>query len=104
METIEKTNGGRSQTIKKSNDPSKETFEIHLSLNTVQPKKVMKTGRSMFGATSNQNFIYVAGGINKEKEEISLCEYYDVRQNIWMDLPDLNHARSSSSLVHFYEN
>mmetsp|Transcript_14005 Transcript_14005/g.13610 ORF Transcript_14005/g.13610 Transcript_14005/m.13610 type:complete len:86 (-) Transcript_14005:548-805(-) len=75
--TINK-NKGRYTISEKFLGPVKDSFEIFLSLNQVQPKKDMKIPRAMFAVCTGEKFIYVCGGINKEKEEITDCEFYDV--------------------------
>ena len=59
----------------------------------------MKNSRSMFATTFKDNCIYVVGGIDKEKKEMSECEMYDMNTNQWVDMLKLNHARSSASLI-----
>ena len=96
---VNKSEGGNKVISEKLVQPTKETYEIFIHLQSIQPKKDMKYARSMFAATIDSNQIFVAGGINKDKEDMKSCEVYDIKQNIWTSLPDLNQARSSASLI-----
>jgi hypothetical protein len=60
-------------------NPCKDTFEVHLSLSSVQIKKEMKVGRAMFGAACSGGQIFVAGGMDQNKHEIADCETYDIK-------------------------
>jgi len=59
----------------------------------------MITSRSSFGCTVNVHTkkIYVAGG-QTNGVQTKRCEVYDVEQNQWKELPDLNEAKSAASL------
>eukprot|EP00347_Sterkiella_histriomuscorum_P024278 403331685 len=92
---------GNKQISERVTEPTKETFEIFINLLSVQPKQNMKIARAMFGVALDPSStqIFVVGGIDIEKKEISDCEVYDLKQNMWSSLPKLTTPRSSVSLI-----
>ncbi len=84
--------------------PCRDTFEVHLNLKAVQPKKDMKLARAMFAVATSVDQVYVVGGIDNEKNEIAECEVFDCKQNMWSQLPSLQRPRSSASLVYVNVN
>lgn len=59
----------------------------------------MKLARSMFATATDEVKIFAVGGINTANVEISDCEVFDIKQNLWVELPKLNTPRSSASLI-----
>ncbi|CDW71693.1 UNKNOWN [Stylonychia lemnae] len=92
---------GKQQIVEKVQEPCKDTFEVFINLLTARPKFNMRQARAMFGVGVDRlhNEIYVVGGIDSEKKEIAECEIYDIKQNMWSQLPSMNQAKSSLSLI-----
>ena len=63
----------------------------------------MKTARVSFGC-SVDNYgekIYAIGGTLAKQDPTNVCEYYNVIDDTWTDLPPLPEKRFSSSLCIF---
>lgn len=62
----------------------------------------MKTPRISFAACflgEDRQKVVVAGGYTQKRKALDLCELFDVHKNEWRDLPQMNSARVSSSIV-----
>lgn len=66
-------------------------------------KKPMLLARSGFGCLVDNydKQLYVVGGSIENQAASSKCEVYDLKQDKWSELPNLNMARFSMSLVIF---
>ena len=62
----------------------------------------MKTPRISFAACflgEDREKIVVAGGYTQNRKALDLCELFDIHKNKWEDLPQMNSARVSSTIV-----
>jgi hypothetical protein len=62
----------------------------------------MKTPRISFAACfvgEDREKIVVAGGYTQNRKALDLCELFDIQNNMWKDLPQMNDARVSSTIV-----
>ena len=59
----------------------------------------MQIPRHWFGATSIDEKIYVAGGINEHEKELSHVEVYDTISNKWTALPGIDHKREGCAVA-----
>ena len=85
-EQIFSKNEGNKVITETLTQPCKDTVEIFVQLQSVQPKKDMKVARSMFATatcTGDKPQLFVVGGIDHTKEEIKHCEVFDLKQNVW---------------------
>ena len=53
----------------------------------------------MFACATDEQKIFAVGGINTDKSEMTECEVFDIKQNLWVELPRLNNPKSSGSLI-----
>lgn len=62
----------------------------------------MKTGRISFAACflgEDRQKVVVAGGYAAKRKALDLCELLDIHKNEWKELPRMNSARVSASIV-----
>lgn len=92
----------------KGTNPVNNCKMLDLSVNPLRPEEKVKmiTSRISFGACVSQDrkSIYVCGGFASQNALLKECEYYDVANNVWRALPDLNNAKCSMGLCEFIKN
>lgn len=79
--------------------PSEETYEFNDATNSLVSKTNMKNGKfnhSMIAIDSNK--LWTVGGADREGIN-TFCEEYDINENIWKELPNLNNKRYWTALA-----
>lgn len=53
--------------------------------------------RSEANAQFRKSFVYIFGGVDKTGNTLKVCEKYNVKADIWQNMPSLNVARKSAT-------
>ena len=61
----------------------------------------MLNGKANFAHFTTNYEIFVAGGTSENEFSLKEVENYDIKKDVWMKKPDLNHARRSPSMSLF---
>ena len=85
------------QINKKCDGPVKDVFTYHISTGLVEKKMDMFVGRTSFTAHYDYGtrFIYIIGGNGKSGTTMKDTEKYDVFNERWSKMPDLNVERAN---------
>ena len=79
--------GGTDSSFEKA---SKAAYLYYSGTNKAIEIGKMKQKKYEFAATALENFIYLFGGrVKKEGEIIAACEKFDLKENKWVQLPDM---------------
>ena len=82
---------------------SNKLFELNSANSEFKPLANLNKSRWMHRALCFKEYIYVTGGTDNEKEiPIDSVELYSVIDNVWEELPKLNHARHSHTMVCYH--
>ena len=79
------------------NGPVTDVIQFHLTTNTVEKLPSITKGRTSFAAHYDfeDRFIYILGGTNKTELMINDCEKYDVYNQRWHQMPNMNFERGN---------
>ena len=58
----------------------------------LQNLKNMLIEKFTFGITANQQFAFILGGYTQGEKKSSSCEKFDINNNTWMSIKNLNYA------------
>ena len=77
--------------------PSRKVFVYHLTTGMVEQKQDIHVGRTSFAAQYDygDRYIYVIGGNGKDGLTLKHTEKFDIYNERWTKLPDLNVARAN---------
>lgn len=79
---------------------SNKLFELNSANSEFKPLASLNHVRWMHRAICYKNYIYAIGGTDNDKEiPLDSVERYSISDNVWEELPKLNHARHSHTAV-----